>query len=65
MDALFKLPRNKSAGKSVCTPLTGDLFFEYQAAVDEYMSMHSKEKCHNQVKDGTLVALIYICTVCY
>lgn len=44
MDALFGLPRKKSAGKSVRTPLTGDLFFEDQAAVDEYVSMHSKEK---------------------
>lgn len=44
MDALFGLPRKKSAGKSVRPPLTGHLFFEDQTAVDEYVLMHSKEK---------------------
>ena len=44
MDALFGLPRKKAAGVSVRPPLTGNLFFEDQIAVDEYVSMHSKEK---------------------
>ena len=44
MDALFGLPRKKSAGNSVRPPLTGNLFFEDQTAVDEYVLMHSKEK---------------------
>ena len=44
MDALFGLPRKKSAGNSVCPPLTGNLFFDDQTAVDEYVLIHSKTK---------------------
>ena len=37
MDALFGLPRKKSAGRSFRDPLHGDLFFGNQASVDEYV----------------------------
>ena len=35
MDALFGLPRKKSAGTSHRAPLHADLFFQDQSAVDE------------------------------
>lgn len=38
MDALFGLPRKKSAGQSFKDPVHGDLFFQDQQAVDEYIS---------------------------
>lgn len=38
MDALFGLPRKKSAGSSHRDPLHGDLFFGDQAAVDEHVA---------------------------
>ena len=37
MDALFGLPRKKSAGRSYRDPLHGDLFFGNQASIDEYV----------------------------
>jgi len=40
MDALFGLPRKKSAGISFRDPLHGNLFFGDQAAVDEYVSSY-------------------------
>ncbi len=38
MDALFGLPRNKSAGCSRRDPLHGDLFFGNQVAVDQHVA---------------------------
>ncbi len=40
MDALFGLPRKKSAGISHRDPLHGTLFFGDQAAVDEYVAAY-------------------------
>ena len=37
MDALFGLPRKKSAGISYCDPLAGNLFFGDQSTVDEFV----------------------------
>ena len=37
MDAIFGLPRKKSAGKSFRQPLHGGLFFENQNEVDEFV----------------------------
>lgn len=37
MDALFGLPRKKSAGKSVREPVHGHLFFKEQQSVDEFV----------------------------
>ena len=37
MDALFGLPRKKSAGKSVKEPVHGHLFFKEQQSVDEFV----------------------------
>lgn len=42
MDALFGLPRKKSAGISHCDPLTGNLFFGEQSSVDEFASESKK-----------------------
>ena len=37
LDALFGLPRKKSAGESIRSPLHGDLFFCDQAEVDDFV----------------------------
>ena len=37
LDALFGLPRKKSAGESFRSPLHGDLFFCDQTEVDEFV----------------------------
>ena len=42
MDALFGLPRKKSAGKSHRPPLYDSLFFKDQSSVDEYVSNSSE-----------------------
>lgn len=60
MDALFGLPRKKSAGKSVRPPLTSNLFFEDQTAIDEYVSMHSKEKAATTKSNMVCLAMICI-----
>ena len=39
MDALFGLPRKKSADVSHCNPLLGNLFFSEQSSVDEFVSV--------------------------
>lgn len=44
MDALFGLPRKKSAGNSYRDALHGDLFFGDQAAVDEYVASNKTKK---------------------
>ena len=41
MDALFGLPRKKSAGQSFHDPLNGQLFFLDQSNVDEYVETKS------------------------
>ena len=38
MDALFGLPRKKSAGVSHHDPLLGNLFFYNQSCVDQFVS---------------------------
>lgn len=45
-DALFGLPRKKSAGKSFRPPLDGDLFFGDLYAVDDFVAVseHAKKK---------------------
>lgn len=47
MDALFGLPRKKSAGNSYRDALHGDLFFGDQAAVDEYVASYKAQKIDN------------------
>lgn len=44
MDALFGLPRKKSAGSSHRDALHGDLFFGNQAAVDEHVASYKTKK---------------------
>lgn len=41
MDALFGLPRKKSAGTSFRSPLYSELFFMDQCAVDQFVSENS------------------------
>ena len=54
MDALFGLSRKKSAGKSVRTPLTGDLFSRPSCCWWVCVYALKGKTRHNQVKDGTL-----------
>ena len=44
MDALFGLPRKKSAGTSVRSPLFGHTMFMDQNTVDEYVAAESIKK---------------------
>lgn len=44
MDALFGLPRKKSAGCSYRDPLHGQLFFAQQNLVDEYVATYTTGK---------------------
>ena len=50
MDALFGLPRKKAAGTSCREALHGQLFFENQEAVDEYVYLHTSDRTKSQVK---------------
>ena len=47
MDALFGLPRKKSAGSSYRDALHGDLFFGSQAEVDEHVASYKNQKIDN------------------
>lgn len=51
MDALFGLPRKKSAGISYRDPLHGELFFCSQPEVDQFVadSGKTKSKYHSKV----------------
>ena len=44
MDALFCLPRKKSAGTSYREPLLNDVFFSDQSLVDEFVADSGKTK---------------------
>ena len=44
MDALFGLPRKKSAGTSYQDPLHGNLFFCNQSAVDQFVTDNQQPK---------------------
>ena len=49
MDALFGLPRKKSAGVSYRAPLLGNLFFGDQSSVDQFVSESQKTKSQSSV----------------
>ena len=51
MDALFGLPRKKSAGVSYRGPLHGELFFSPQSEVDEFVadSENTRSKSRSKV----------------
>ena len=49
MDALFGLPRKKSAGTSHRAPLHADLFFQDQSAVDEFVAKCSSDTTKRNV----------------
>lgn len=53
MDALFGLPRRKSAGQSHRQPLHGSLFFKDQHAVDEHVAGAKGQK-YEKVKTRSL-----------
>ena len=49
MDALFGLPRKKSAGISYKAPLLGNLFFGEQSSVDLFVAECNKSKSMSAV----------------
>ena len=49
MDALFGLPRKKSAGVSYKAPLLGSVFFEDQSLVDQFVAQNKKTKSMSTV----------------
>ena len=61
MDALFGLPRKKSAGTSYRAPLHCELFFVDQCAVDQFVSENScgKSTLVINVSNGNKVAIDY------
>ena len=58
MDALFGLPRKKSAGVSYREPLLGNLFFGDQSSVDQFVSESQKTKSQSSVSLKCLVVFI-------
>ena len=59
MDAIFGLPRKKSAGDSVRAPLHGHIYFHDQAMVNECIENSSQQKLRPQKVLSTLVVIIY------
>ena len=49
MDALFGLPRRKSAGQSHRQPLHGHLYFRDQQALDEHVASIQQGQKHDKV----------------
>ncbi|CAI8006843.1 hypothetical protein GBAR_LOCUS4927 [Geodia barretti] len=49
MDALFGLPRKKSAGQSHRDPLHGHIFFKDQPSVDENVASSSRRNAYDKV----------------
>ena len=49
MDALFGLPRKKSAGQSHRDPLHGHIFFKDQPSVDEHVANSSRRNACDKV----------------
>ena len=60
MDALFGLPRRKSAGQSHRQPLHGSLFFKDQHEVDEHIAGAKGQK-HDKVKTRSSMYIPYTC----
>ena len=49
MDALFGLPRKKSAGVSYRDPLHDDLFFSSQSNLDQFVADRKQSKSSSNV----------------
>ena len=52
IDAIFGLPRKKSAGSSYQDPLFGSLYFSEQSSVDEFVGTYGR------TKDASLVSIL-------
>ena len=50
MDALFGLPRKKSAGRSYRDPLHSNLFFSDQSEIDQYVAEYDHSKPFSNVR---------------
>ncbi len=57
MDALFGLPRKKSAGVSYRAPLHADLFFKDQLSVDEFVDKNSSDTTKSRV---SAILVVYV-----
>ena len=59
MDALFGLPRKKSAGVSYQDPLHVDLFFCDQSSVDQFVAESKSTKTTPNVTPGPIYMSLY------
>jgi hypothetical protein len=64
MDAVFGLPRKKSAGDSYCEPLFCNLFFDDQSAVDEFVANNEKPKSKTALTVNTYTSILAILIIC-
>ena len=65
MDALFSLPRKKSAGVSYQDPLLGSLFFGDQSNVDQFVAESSKTKPVSSVSSWLFGVLLSYTSHCF
>ena len=61
MDALFGLPRKRSAGISYKEPLLGNIFFGEQASVDQFVAESNKSKSMSTV--SLVLCITMICNI--
>ena len=59
--ALFGLPRKKSAGESVRSPLHGDLFFCGQAEVDDFVVNASRALKDDSKVIRHIITVVLLC----
>jgi len=57
IDALFGLPRKKSAGSSYRSPLYGDLHYLDKSSVDQFVQDYSKPKAVTVVSSFVVVSM--------
>ena len=60
MDALFGLPRKKSAGVSYQDPALGSLFFGDQSTVDQFVAESCKTKAESGVSSYYVISIILL-----
>ena len=61
IDAIFGLPRKKSAGRSFRPPLHGTLFFENQDEVDRFVEANPVSNKQDKV---LMIILEVLCNLC-
>ena len=64
MDALFGLPRKKSAGVSYREPIQGGIFFEEQSSLDEFVAnaqSHKQKKRYPYLSVSVRTCMVGLC----